>query len=70
MMTWGLVLVLPLTFPRPHYFITSACCQITLTMTNLDTRGRLAGTKKRGPTAAYLTQQTTVGQSIRQDDQS
>jgi len=44
-MTCGLVLVLPLTSTTPAYFY-STCSEIALTMTNHDTLGRLAETKK------------------------
>jgi hypothetical protein len=49
MMTWGLVLVLPLTFPRPQIFLYSACYRILLTMAYRGLLARLGSTKKRGP---------------------
>ena len=46
MMTWGLVLVLPLTFPRPQIFLYSACYRILLTMAYRGLLARLGSTKK------------------------
>jgi hypothetical protein len=47
MMTWGLVLVLPITFPRPRFFIVYLTCyNIWLTTFIVRNRDSLGKTKK------------------------